>query len=473
MKTRLWMIFLILLILPFVLRAQVESPGKLSLSLDDCIKIGFENNLQVKMAEAKVSYAEGKLTSARSYLIPKVALSGLYTHLNTLPEFKTGEPMMIPTSFPVANSSGTPLPPDHIHLIAFPGFEMSNTREGDIYQVKIEATYPLYTGGRTTEGYKASQLELEVAREELNQAKQDLVFQIRQAYYQVLLAQEMVKVIDDSYALMEKHYKQVKDLYREGYVSNLDVLQVEAKLSAIKPQQIQVHNGLELAQLALKNVLNLDPGEELEVRGQLEYVEAEIPELKQVIEQAKQNRADLKTLELRKEQTDSMYKIARAGYLPTVALFANYQWNMGQEMPPNDTIWREGYQAGVSASIDLFDGFKTYGEMKAAKSQQEQIRYGEQALRSGIEIQVTAAYLQIMSAKQQVDAEKKNVEAAQKSFEASQNRYREGMVNHLDVLDAEVGLTQAKSGYLRAVADYLIAQARLDQAMGKIEWEAK
>jgi len=473
MKNRRLMMIWLIFLLPLLGRAQGGDRGALSLSLEDCVKMGLENNLQVKMAESQVKYAEGKLISTRSYLIPALTASGLYTHMNTLPEFKVGEPTMYPTSFPVANSSGTPLPPDHIHLFGFPGFEMANDREGDVYQVKIEATYPLYTGGRTLEGYKASKLELEVSKEDLNQSKQDLVFQIKQSFYQVLLAQEMVKVIDSSYDLMAKHSKQVKDLYREGYVSNLDLLQVEAKLSAIKPQQIQVHNGLELARLALKNVLNLPPDTQLEVKGEFGFEPGPIPELKEVINQALTNRPDLKGLSLRKEQTQSLVKIARAGYLPTVALFANYQWNMGQEMPPNDTLWREGYQAGAMASINIFDGFQTYGEMKAAKGQLEQVSYGEQALKSGVEIQVTAAYLNLASARESVDAEQKNVEAAQKNFEASQNRYRQGMVNHLDVLDAEVGLTQAKSGYLRAVNNYLIAKANLDQAMGIMEVEGQ
>ncbi len=459
-------------------RAQNAVPVPMSLNLDDCIKVGLENNLQIKMSEAGVKYAEGKLTSARSYLIPKVTASGLYTRMNTLPEFKVGAPTMYPTSFPMANAS-TPLPPDHIHLFGFPGFEMANDREGDVYQAKIEGTYPIYTGGRTTEGYHASKLELEVSKSDLTQSKQDLVFQIKQAYYQVLLAQEMVKVVDDSYDLMAKHSQQVKDLYKEGYVSNLDLLQVEAKLSAIKPQQIQVHNGLELARLGLKNALNLPPETEMEVKGELSFDSASeaqpgrVPELDQMVSQAMSNRPDLKSVSLRKEQTRSLVKIARAGYLPTVALFANYQWNRGQEMPPNDTIWREGYQAGATASISIFDGFQTYGEMKAAKGQLEQVSYGEQALKTGVEIQVTAAYLNLESARESVDAEQKNVEAAEKNFQAAENRYREGMVNHLDVLDAEVGLTQARSSYLRAVSNYLIAKANLDKAVGIMEVEGQ
>ncbi len=471
MKSRWLILGMVFLFYCGLGRAQSVGPGPLSLNLDDCIKVGLENNLQVKMAESQVDYAEGKVTSTRSYLMPTVKASGLYTHMNTLPQFVVGNPTLYPTSFPVANGSGTPLPPDHVHLFGFPSFEMSNDREGDVYQAKIEMTYPVFTGFRTTEGYKAAKFELDVAKADLESQKQDLVYQIRQSYYQVLLAKEMVKVIDDSYDLMAQHSKQVKDLYREGYVSNLDVLQVEAKLSAITPQQIQVHNGYELAQLQLKNVLNLDPAQPMEVLGELKYEELKVPELNEQLLQARASRPDLKSLELREDQTQAAVKIAQGGFYPTVAVFANYQWNRGQDLPPNDKVWRPGYQAGATASIDLFDGFQTLGEVKAAKSQRQQVIYGEEALSRGIEIQVTAAYLQFVSAQQGVEAESKNVEAAQKNLEASQNRYREGMVNHLDVLDAEVGLTSARANYLRALNNYYVAKAGMDKAMGIMEVE--
>jgi len=459
-------------LLIFSQKAEAQSKV-MKLSLNDCLRIGLANNPQIKMAEAKVESARGKLISARSYLIPQIKASGLYTHANNLPEFKISGMNMIPTSFPVANESGTPLPPTHIHLIPFPDFEMSSTREGDIYSFKIELVYPIFTGGRTTQGYKASKLELEASELELKQKKLEVSYQIQQAFYQVLLAQEMVKAIDQSWEVMQEHYQQVRELYRQGYVSNLDLLQVEAKLSSIKPRQIQAHNGLNLAKLALKNILNLDPGTEIEVIGKLEYVPKEIPELNELIKEALLNNPQLKSLEIRKQQAETLIKISRAGYFPTIALFANYQWNRGQEMPPNEDIWREGWQAGVSASLNLFDGLKTYGDVKSARSQLEQVMWGERALRSGIETQVTASYLKLISAQRAVEAQKVNVEASERNFQVAQARYREGYVNHLDVLDAEMNLTQAKIAYLQAVNDWLISWAELEKVIGKLEVEEK
>jgi len=438
----------------------------LRLTLDDCLKLGLENSPQIKMSQANVDYAKGKVVSARSELIPKINASGTYTRTNMLTDFKVGEPTYIPTSYPMATPSGPPLPPDHLHLVPMAGFEMTNDREGDVYNMKIETTYPLFTGFRTTEAYKVSKLALDSSAVSLNQQRQTLVFQIKQTFYQTLLAQEMIKVVDQAYATMEDHYKQVTALYREGYVSNLDLLQVEAELSAIKPQQIQAHNNLQLAKVAMGNLLYLEPETEFDLVGTLDYLPGETPELDQALEQARENRPELKNLALQKKQARSLIRIAQGGYLPTVALFANYQWNRGQDLPPNDTVWEKGYQAGVNASIPVFDAFYSYGETKAAKGQYLELSWAEQAARAGVETEVTSSYLNIITAKESVEAQKVNVQAAEKNFDAAERRYREGYTNQLDVLDAETKLTQAKAGYLNAVSNYLVAKAALDKAMG-------
>lgn len=479
MKNRAILAFLAVFFFCGLARAQeAKSPQLLKLSLDDCIRTGIENSPQIKAAEANVEYAKGKVISARSNLIPKVTASASYVNSNMLPQFAIGEPTMIPTSYPFANAYGTPLDPDHLHFWSFPGFEMTSDRTGDVYVLKVEGTYPIFTGFRLEQAYIATKLSLDASTVDLRKQKADLVYNIQQTYYNVLLAQEMIKVVDQSYKIMEDHYKQVKALYKEGYVSNLDVIQVEARLSSIKPDQIRAYTGLRLAKTALRNLLYLEPMVDIELTGKLEYVPVDVPdfnkvlahtldpELEAVMQRAYENRPELKNLEIRKKQANSMIKIAQGGYYPTVALFANYQWNMGQNMPPLDKVWQEGYQAGASASISLFDGFYNYGEVKAARGLYQQVNFGEQALKSGIETEVTSAYLVLVGARESMDAETNNVKASKKNFDAQEKRYREGYVNQLDVLDAEMNLTAAQAGYLRAVANYLISKAALEKAMG-------
>ena len=467
MKIRAMLLFLAAFFASGLAGAQSASTNPaLKLTLDDCIKLGLQNSPQIKMAEANVKYAEGKMISVESNLYPKVTASAMGARMNTLSNFDINGYVLIPTTFPVPNTGGATLPPDHIHYVEFPNFEITTDREGDVYQMKIEADYALYTGGRVQEGYKAAKLQVDANKAGLAQQRQTLAFQIKQGFYSVLLAQEMVKVVDQSYETMENHYKQVQALYKEGYVSNLDVIQVEARLTSIRPQQIQAQNGLKLAKIALANLLNVDPQQEIEVVGVLDYYTEDIQPLDEIMDRALNDRPELQSLNDQKKQTESLIKIAQAGWLPTVGLFANYQWNRGMDMPPNDKKWEPGYQYGVSASVPIFDGFQAYGETQAAKGQYQQVTWGEQALRNGIRTEVSADYLQLLTAKESVDAQKVNVEAAEKNYDAAEKRYREGYVNQLDVLDAEVNMTAARAGLLSAISNYLIAKAALEKAMG-------
>lgn len=441
----------------------------LRLSLEESLRLGLANNPQLRAAEARVRASQGKEISARANFFPKLTASGTLVRSNTLTEFKIGEPTMLDTSFPVANTQGDPVPPDHIHKYPSAGFEMSNTREGNIYNAKLEAQMPLFTGGRVVNGYQAARLETRAQEEDLRRMELDTVFQVKQAFYGVLLARAMVEVVDKSFATMEAHYQRVQDLYRQGMVSNLDLLQVEAQLSSIRPQQIQVHNGLELSKVRLLAVLNLDLETPAKIEGELAYAPAPVEEIPALKQAAALARPELKGLELRYEQADRLKKIARAGYLPTVGAFANYQWNRGQELPPNDTIWRDGWQAGLSFSMPLFDGLATRGEMKNAQGLKDQIEMNQAALKAGIEAEVTAAALTLRAAEERIAATEKTVQAAEKNYKVAEDRYSVGLVNHLDVLDAEVLLTRAQADYLLAVHDYLLAQASLEKAIGRRE----
>lgn len=449
--------------------AVAGAPEALRLSLEESLRLGLANNPQLRAAEAQVRASQGKEISARANFFPKLTASGALVRSNTLTEFKVGDPIALDTSFPVANTQGDPAPPDHIHKYYSAGFEMSNTREGNIYNAKLEAQMPLFTGGRIVNGYQAARLETRVQEEDLRRMELDTVFQVKQAFYGVLLAREMVEVVDKSFATMEAHYRRVQDLYRQGMVSNLDLLQVEAQLSSIRPQQILVHNGLELSKVRLLAVLNLDLETPLQLEGELAYASAPVEETPTLKQTAAQSRPELKGLDLRYQQADKLKKIARAGYLPTVGAFANYQWNRGQELPPNDTIWRDGWQAGLSVSIPLFDGLATRGEMKHAQGLKDQIEMSQAALQAGIEAEVTASALTLNASAERIAATDKTVQAAEKNYKVAEDRYAVGLVNHLDVLDAEVSLTRAQADYLQAVHDYLLAQASLDKAIGRRE----
>jgi outer membrane protein TolC len=445
--------------------AKTEEVNKLT--IEKCLRIGLADNPQIQIAEARIEAARGQEMTVRAYFVPHVTASGSLVTSNMLPNFEIGEPIMMPTSFPVANAQGDPVAPDHIHYIGYPGFEITSDREGEIYMGKVEATWPVYNS-EIWIGHYGTKLQRQMQELELEKQKLTVAYQIKQAFYGVILAREMVEVMNQAMATMEAHLDQVNALYNEGMISNLDVLQVETAVASIRPQQIEVNNGLELAKLGLANIINLDLDDPIEVEGELVYEKAELLDIAEYYEIGLDERPEMEGLEMSRELTSKIKNLTYTAYAPTVALFANYQWNRGQQMPPNEDELVEGYQAGVGVQMPIFDGLANYGKLKTIRSQLDQVEIGMRAMEKGVETEIRAAFLQLNAAEQKVAAGKINVDSAQKSFDAAEDRYAVGMANNLDVMDADVSLVQAKALHLQAIYDYKLAKANLDKAIGKI-----
>jgi len=440
----------------------------LRLTLDEAIAMGLTRNPQIALGEAASDAAAAQTMQAKSHLYPSVALSGNWVHSNTLPEFKTGSTTYIPTLPP--NDPGVPF---HYHLLPFPGFEMANTREGDIYGVKVEAQYALFTANRIKNGVKVAELNQQTAALAVQQTRNELVFNITQAYNGILVTEEMVRVTDDAYNTANGHYKQVRALYNEGMVSSQDSLRVETQLANIRSQQVQAKNGVEMAKLGLKNLLNLDLDTPLEVEGRLTETTEQLPVAEDLYAQAIANRPETRTIVLREQMASALVDIAKANAAPTVGLFANYQWNRGQEMPPNDTIWRDGYQAGAAMSVPLFDGRATEAQVAQAEANLRQVREGRRALELGVRTQVSQAVLAMKAAREQIDATEAAVKSAEKNAQVARERYAVGLASNLEVMDAQTQLLAARAQYAAALAEYDNAKAQLEAAIGAPQGEGK
>lgn len=468
-------ICLVLLFSPSGLRSQAAPPAEgkepVRLTLSECKRIGIERNPEIEVSRAQVDQSEGLVIQAKSNLYPTLNLTANVVRSNKLPEFNASAPTLFPSSMPLANASGGVVPgmPSHVHMLGFPGFDFTNTREDNIYLIKLESQYPLYTGGKIKLGIKAAELNVRSADEGVRYKRNEILYNIEQAFYGVLLGQEIKKVIDDAYATMEAHYFQVKAFYNEGLASNLNVVKVEAALASIRPQQVQANNGLRLARLRLNNLLNIDLDTPVEAVGSLKYERHELALPEDLYAQAIATRPEMRSAKINQEMTSISLEVAKSNAYPTVALFANYSWDKGQEIPPNDKIWFDGWQAGAVATVPLFDGLETKGMVEEVEAQFRQVEHGKRALELGIRTQVQAAILTLRAAEERIVAEQANVEAASKNHDVAKARYAVGLATNIDVMDAQTQLMQAKGQYLTAVHDYILAWAQLQAALGMPE----
>ncbi|MDD5224553.1 MAG: TolC family protein [bacterium] len=429
-------LFLILIsisfyLIPFSLPASVQA-----LTLDEAIRIGLEKNPNILRAEQDINVAKSQTLQARSALIPKIDAKATYMP-NSLEK----------TAVPEAFKS------------VMPDLDMTNE-----YSLELNFVQPLFTGGKIWHANQQASLNVSVSREKLRQTQNELILSITQAFDGVILAREYIQVMQEAISLTEENLQVIRARYRNGETLEFEVLRAEVELLNLKPQLIEAKNKLELANSGLKFLLGMDPGEKIEVSGNLTLPEFN-PDLNNCLQTAMEKRPELAQLNYQKKIVNHLVRSAQAGYSPDLAAvfqFTEQSFNHFSEG------WEYGYNGLLVLSIPIFNGFYTHGKINEAKGLLTSVSIGLNQLKDGIRLEVEQAYLNLNQSREIVQAGQETVAKAERSVEIAKAQYAVGYITSLDMMGARLALTQARTGYLKALYDFIIAKAQMEKAMGTI-----
>lgn len=433
-------LFLAFLFLSLSLVSPCLAGQKLVLTLEKSIEIALEKNQAVLSAKEEVEAAKGKVTEARAGMLPQLSVQWLYLP-DRLEKVRT-------TELPKEWGGGS--------------VEMDFTKD---HQISLNLTQPLFISGRIWRSYEQANLGLEIAKEKYRQTQQEVTYNVKKSFYGYLLAKESVKVAQEAISLAQKHLETAKHRYEEGKASKFDLLRAEVELANLKPQLIRAQNGLEMAELGLKNVLGLDLSVSVELKGEFIYQPYEI-DLKECIIAALEDRPELRQLKHQEELAEATVKLAKASNNPSITFGANYNLIANKFAVDRDR-WEGSYSGNIVLTLPLFDGLATRGKVQQAKSGLNQVELAKEQLTETIKLEVTRAYLGLMEARQIITSTSKNVEQAQDGLSIAEESYTAGVMTSLEVMDAQLALTRAKTNYIQALHDYMLAQAKLEKAMGK------
>jgi outer membrane protein TolC len=223
----------------------------------------------------------------------------------------------------------------------------------DNYAAGVEASQLLYSGGSVGSALKAAQLYREVARARVQQVENELVRDIRVGFHGILLADEQVRVQEASLAQLEDWLAQAESRFRQQTASEFDVLTAQVRVANGRPALIQARKQAELARAAFRNLVQLE-AETFELAGELAFAPVGavagdwqalgLERRPELIEQ--RNYLGMWEADIRAEQ---------GGFLPQVRAFAGYDGENPESGHGADE-WEWGWNAGVAAEWDLFDG---------------------------------------------------------------------------------------------------------------------
>jgi outer membrane protein TolC len=302
-------------------------------------------------------------------------------------------------------------------------------------------------------------LNTESSRFDLNNTLDTVVFNVKQAFYNVLQAQRNRDVADESVKQFQQHLDQAQGFYSVGTKAKIDVTKAEVDLSNAQLNLIKAENQIKLSRVTLNNAMGIPNSPDYSLQDSLSYTKYGLS-FEDALSRVYVQRSDLQSMIKKKEAAKASIDLARKGYFPVLTGSANYGYS-GTNFPVTD-----GWNYGVSLSFPLFSGFDTKYQVAQAQANYDTLRANEQSLRLDIYSQVQQGYLTLREAEESIGTSELTVQQAKENVELATGRYQAGVGSPLEVTDALVGLNNAQVAYTQALTDYKNAQASIEKAIG-------
>lgn len=409
----------------------------ISLNLEDAVKIAFGNNKVIQIQEQEISVARAGILGSISNFLPKLNVNAAYEHNEAVaPAVSAGK-----------KDAGI-----------FTGY-----RNDNMLGASIDET--IFNGGADFANLRKSNLTLKVQIETLRAKKLDVEFEAKRLYYGLLLAYETERITQDLVGQAQSHYLNVKKKFEQGTASKFDVLQSKVQVTKLIPELVKAKNSIEIIKSDLKKLLYLKMQDDIAVRDTLGYTLINIDE-GDFLKEAYLNNPEMILRALGIDIAKWSIWVARAGILPQIAGRADYDYrsnsykNMFNEQHSN-------WNAGVTVTIPIFDGFSTKAKVDGAKAKYEQANLEKEDVIEAIAVDIRRACLDLKEAQAVIDSQKDNIVEAKEALRIANIGYDNGVTINLDVLDTQVSLSQVEKNLSEGIYDYLMAKAYLDRTMGK------
>lgn len=451
--------------------------------LEECIKIAFENNLNVQRGNLDKQSAEINLRQNKMSRLPDLNVGSGYginwgRSVNTVTnDFETTQRR----SVGINGSSSLPL---------FNGFQISNS-------------------------IKQSILELEAGTADLEKVKNDVALSVANLYLNVIFNQELQGNSELQLSSTTEQLERTKILVDAGSLPITNLLDIHAQQATNEVNLINAENNYNLAVLQLKQVMLIPASDPFEI----EVPEFEINTLEEanfnsneVYKVAQGTQPEIKSADLRIRSADLGMKISKAGYMPRLSLNAGVSTNYsnspfssqralydGEELieapfgylasDPTQTVisslsqpklvgfdrvsFSEQLDENLSQSINLnlsipiFNKWRTKSDVQRSLISRQRAEISAKEVRNNLRQTIETAHNNYVAASKFYNASERQVAALEESYRVIENQYSLGAVNFVDYQISANNLFMAKSDRLRAKYDYIFKSKVLDFYLGK------
>ena len=468
-----------------IAQQPARTGGTVQLSLDDALRMAQQQSQTIEIARAGVNRAEGQRVQARSQQLPQLnALAGYGRTLQS--QFSGFASTAAPdtTPKPVASSSlctpfvsSTATAAERAAALAQAatcpaasssgGFDLSKTSFGakNQYQLGFNFSQNVYTGGRIRAQNDAAEAQVRLATIEVAAQRAQLSLDVTSAYYDAVLADQLVAIADSSLAETEAVLTHTRVARQVGNASEFELLRATVTRDNELPGRIQARLNVQLTHLRLKQLLNMPLDDTLRLTTGIEGPTG--PSLPALAANAAPDtssnvRAPVRELDETVNQAEAQIRIAKSQRIPSLAIVSNYQrLYFPSNVFPNLSAGVNNWTLGLSTNFPILDGGRIKGDVAVAQAGLQQARATRNQAKQFASFDARVALGLLAEAEAVFAASRGTADQAQRAYAIDQVRYQEGISTQTDLSASRLLLEQARTNRAQAARDLAVAQVRL------------
>ena len=414
------------------------------LTLEECLRLGIENNLFLESSRNEIRKGEHTLSENRAKLLPQInAVAGFNDNFNP------------PVSVTDGSAYGNP-------------YNVTKTLQYNA-SAGIQLQMPLYN--------QTVYMAVDIARtmNELNRlsyekAREDLILQISKMYYLSQNTAEQIALIKENISRLNELSSITQAFYDNGMAMEVDVKRVNINL---ENQRVQYDN----AQSMLTQQLNL-----------LKYV-IDYPADKEIaltpvdtenttsvsLTGLDNNQYELQLLQSKQKLAEQQRKMIGQGYIPSLSLTGSWMYSAYTDKAKNwfhsgpSNHWYNSSGIGLTLRIPIFDGLDKRAKMKKAKIEIENAKLSYESALKNMQTQYLNATNELMNSQRNFRKQKDNYLLAEDVYQVTTDRYREGIASMTEVLQDEMRMSEAQNNYINAHYNYQVTNLSLLKLTGQLE----
>ncbi|MBR1389737.1 MAG: TolC family protein [Prevotella sp.] len=477
------------------------------LTLDSCRAMALRNNKQMRISQVKQDVATNIRKSARTKYLPHVSAIGTYqytsreisilndrqktvlTNVGTIGagavqesvgELTAGLPMAeiaqslgqmgisladVQQTFnqDLAEAAGG------INQFGQRIVDAFRTDTRNIFGASVSLLQPVFMGGAIIAMNKMADLAEDMAENSTEAKRQSTLYNIDQAYWQVVSLTHKKKLAEGYLDLVKKLDGDVSKMIEEGVATRSDGLSVSVKVNEAEMTVTKVSDGLVLSKMLLCQLCGLPVNEQVVLADEGVENIAVVQLTPQLdVEQAVENRPELKMLQNTVDLSKQATNLLKAGNLPQVALTGGYVVSNPNVFNGFEKKFGGFWNVGVLVRVPIWNWGDTMYKVRASKGATSIANLELEEAREKIELQVNQNTFRVDEANKKLAMAQTNIERANENLRMANLGFREGVITPATVMEAQTAWLQAESQKIDAEIDVKLSQVDLQKALGTL-----